>query len=215
MRWIALGIALPLIVASSVAADEVAPPRLVVRSGPGGHYRQVGALKRGAPVRVIGKASRGYLPVSFTGGRGWVPQQFIRRSNQSRSGQPGPLGTNPFAPTAPNQGLPSNMTSPGLMGSGANPAAPRALPAPAEPSRASSVPQSRLRLPASVQPLGQVGTARPMPQPVGQSIRPLPGPTRPGTRFSMPSSPIPARPAKWTSSLRPRICPKEGSEIPP
>lgn len=142
MRWIVLGAVLPVIVASAVCADEVAPPTLVVRSGPGGQYRQVGVLKQGTPVQAIGQASRGYLPVSFAGGRGWVPQQFIRRSGQGASSQPGALGTNPFAPVAaPSQPATPGMATPGMTTPApAAPATPSAPARPAAPLPPSSLP---------------------------------------------------------------------------
>ena len=122
-----------MIVASAVCADEVVPPTLVVRSGPGAQYRQVGVLKQGTPVQPIGQASRGYLPVSFAGGRGWAPERFIRRSGQpASSSQPGALGTNPFTPVpAPTQPGTPGMTTPATPGM-ATPATP-AQPTPALP----------------------------------------------------------------------------------
>ena len=118
MRFIVLGMSLPLLVATAAAAQsanpsQVTPAGLIVRSGPGTNYRQLGVLAQGAAVTVTGPAQGNFVPVSFSGGQGWVPAQFI---NTSGAPLPTPPAQQSFAPTP--LGGAANQPAPATSGAG-------------------------------------------------------------------------------------------------
>ncbi|MBL4846532.1 MAG: penicillin-insensitive murein endopeptidase [Planctomycetes bacterium] len=98
-RSVVFGALIPLVVVSiAAAANEIGTDAQIVRSGPSPRYRVVGTLSEGTRIKITGKASRNYVPVRYTGGRGrgWVPANSVRKvGRKKKSSQPGALGSHP------------------------------------------------------------------------------------------------------------------------